>query len=187
MCGQHTTQGNPKKFGSNFTCTDYLETGEVICPYCQHLVKNSNSYRRTMFLLTEHEFRKFKKADLKDIIFHLPRDEEFYLYLTQTWQKLGYIRMNKACNTINSDTVTVVMDYDIITYKQETLQYYYELITSLRALKIGKEVISNATFEMHHIKRMVESFGKEEMRSIIRTVEQNKGNPVWELAIYISD
>jgi hypothetical protein len=79
------------------------------------------------------------------------------------------------------------MDYDIITYKQETLQYYYELITSLRALKIGKEVISNATFEMHHIKRMVESFGKEEMRSIIRTVEQNKGNPVWELAIYISD
>jgi len=187
MCGQHTTQGNPKKFGANFTCTDYLETGDVICPYCQHLVKNSNSYRRTMFLLTEHEFRKFKKADLKDIIFNLPRDEEFYLYLTQTWQKLGYIRMNKARNTDSTSFVTVVMDYDIITYTPETLRMYYKLVTDLRALKIGKEVISNATFEMHHIRRMNEAFNKEHTRQIIKTVEQYKGNPVWELAIYISD
>ena len=187
MCGEQTLQGNPKKFGANFTCSDYLEPGNVICPYCQHIVKNSNSYRRTMFLLTEHEFKKFKKADLKDIIFNLPTDEEFYLYLTQTWQKLGYIRMNKARNTGSTSFVTVVMDYDIITYMPETLRMYYKLVKDLRALKIGKEVITNATFEMHHIRRMNETFNKERTRHIIKTVEQYKGNPVWDLAIYISD
>ena len=140
-----------------------------------------------MFLLTEHEFKKFKKADLKDIIFNLPTDEEFYLYLTQTWQKLGYIRMNKARNTGSTSFVTVVMDYDIITYMPETLRMYYKLVKDLRALKIGKEVITNATFEMHHIRRMNETFNKERTRHIIKTVEQYKGNPVWDLAIYISD
>ena len=107
MCGEHTNEGNKKKFGANFTCSDYLESGDVICPYCQHLVKNSNSYRRTMFLLTEHEFTKFKKQDLKDIIFNLPVGEDFYLYLTQTWQKLGYILMNRARNTDSTDSVAV--------------------------------------------------------------------------------
>lgn len=140
-----------------------------------------------MFILTEHEFKKFKKADLKDIIFNLPMDEEFYLYLTQTWQKLGYIRMNKARNTNSTDKVTVVMDYDIITYKPETLTQYYALVTELRALKISKEVLTHATFEVHHIRRMIEAFGHTRARQITRTVEQYKGNPVWELAIYISD
>lgn len=186
MCGEHTNEGNKKKFGANFTCSDYLESGDVICPYCQHLVKNSNSYRRTMFLLTEHEFTKFKKQDLKDIIFNLPVGEDFYLYLTQTWQKLGYILMNRARNTDSTDSVAVVMDYDIITYKPEQLHDYYELVRKLRELKIGKEVLINAHFEVHHIRRIRESYPLE-TRQIIRTVEQNKGNPVWELAIYVSD
>lgn len=187
MCGTHTKYGNKKKFGANFTCADYLYNGDVICPYCQYLVKNSNSFRRTMFLLTEHEFTKFKKQDLKDIIFNLPVGEDFYLYLTQTWQKLGYVLMNKARNTSNTSSVTVVMDYDIIIFNPVTLEVYYDLIVKLRELKISKEVLTSAHFEVHHLRRMVEHFGHAEAKGIIEKVERYKTNPVWELAVYISD
>ena len=50
ICKKHTEHGFKKKFSGNFTCADYISTGEVICPECQYLVKNSNEYRRTMFL-----------------------------------------------------------------------------------------------------------------------------------------
>jgi len=187
MCGEHTTKGNPKKFGANFTCADYLEPGDCICEYCQHLVKNSNKYRRTMFLLTEKEFKPFKKADFKDIIFNLPTEEDVYLYLTQTWQKVGYILLNRHRNTPGTGTVTVVMDYDVITYNPDTLVEYYQIVGRLREHKISKEVITNAQFEMHHLRRLVDAYGREEAHKLLQIVEENKGNPVWELAVYICD
>ena len=61
ICKKHTENGFKKKFSGNFTCADYISNGDVICPKCYYLVKNSNEYRRTMFLLTEDELIKFKK------------------------------------------------------------------------------------------------------------------------------
>lgn len=187
MCGAYTEKGNPKKFGSNFTCADYLEPGDVICEYCQYLVKNSNTYRRTMFILTENKFYKFKKDEIKEVLFNLPTDEDFYVYLTQTWQKLGYVLMNKARNTPGTGTVTVVMDYDVITYQQEQLEQYYKIVRQLRECKISKEVISNARLELHHLRRLTETYGKQEALQLLHKIEEMKDNPVWELAIYVSD
>lgn len=118
MCGEHTTHGNKKKFGTNFTSGDVVSTGNCICEYCQHVVKNSNTYRRTMFLLTRNEFRKFKKDELEQIITkELPENEPFYIYTTRTWQKVGYILLNNYCNTNNKEYV-VICDYDIIHVNQ---------------------------------------------------------------------
>ena len=186
MCGEHTSKGNKKKFGNNFTCADYLECGDVICPYCQHLVSNSNQYRRTMFLLTPSDFKKFKKKDIKNIIFNLPTSEDFYLYLTQTWQKLGYVLMNKARNTVGEEEVRVVIDYDIITYKKEDLKKLYDFVCKLRELKIPKEALIDDNIEVHHYRRIKEKY-PDNPREIINTIIDHHGNPVWELAIYISD
>ena len=88
ICKKHTENGFKKKFGGNFTCADYISNGDVICPKCYYLVKNSNEYRRTMFLLTEDELIKFKKKEAKEIVLNLP-NKPFYIYLTKTWQKIG--------------------------------------------------------------------------------------------------
>ena len=69
LCGEHTSEGHKIKMKSNFTSADCLEFGTVICPYCFHLFENTNKYRRTMFLLTNHEFKPIKKKDIKEIIF----------------------------------------------------------------------------------------------------------------------
>ena len=115
LCGEHTSEGHKIKMKPNFTSADCLEFGTVICPYCFHLFENTNKYRRTMFLLTNHEFKPFKKKDIKEIIFE-KQSEPYYLYLTKTWQKLGFLLMDKAYNTPESDIIKVVCDYDIIMY-----------------------------------------------------------------------
>lgn len=187
MCGEDTSEGNKKKFGNNFTCADYVSSGDVICPYCQHLVSNSNKYRRTMFLLTEDSFKPFKKKDIKEIIFNLPSDKDYYLYLTKTWQKLGYILMNHARNSAGTKDITCIVDYNIITFTLPDLQEKYELCKQLREYKISKEVLETASFEVHHYRRLNEAYGNIKTRQLINKVENFKNNPVWDLAIYICD
>lgn len=185
LCSTHTKKGHKIKMKANFTCAEYLGYGEVVCPYCQHILENSNTYRRTMFLLTENEFKTFKKKEIKDVIFNLP-DEQFYLYLTKTWQKLGFILLDDALNDPNNDTVKVVIDYDRVTYHKRELEEYYDLVTQLRELKISKSLLENGNFELHHYRRLKEAF-PDNVNSIVRKVQSLKGNPVWDLAIYISD
>ena len=137
ICKKHTTNGFKKKFSGNFTCAEYISYGEVICPECNYLVKNSNEYRRTMFLLTEDELIKFKKKNAKDIVYNLP-DKPFYIYLTKTWQKIGWIRMNEVYNENNKNEINFLIDYDIVRVKLDTLYTMMDFIKQLRNLKIPK-------------------------------------------------
>ena len=120
ICKKHTENGFKKKFSGNFTCADYISNGDVICPKCYYLVKNSKEYRRTMFLLTEDELIKFKKKEAKEIVLNLP-NKPFYIYLTKTWQKIGWIRMNEVYNENNKGEINFLIDYDIVRVNLDTL------------------------------------------------------------------
>lgn len=184
ICKKHTNQGFKKKFGANFTASEYVSNGNVICPECNHLVENSNTYRRTMFLLTEHEFLTFKKNEAENIIFNLP-DEPFFIYLTRTWQKIGWIRMNDAFNLNNKGIIHFVMDYDIISTTLNQLKITMKFIRNLRQLKIPKSVLETGNIELHHYRILKDSFGNDEARKIIEAVNKNVKNPVYELALYL--
>lgn len=184
ICKKHTNQGFKKKFGANFTASEYVSNGNVICPECNHLVENSNTYRRTMFLLTEHEFLTFKKNEAENIIFNLP-NEPFFIYLTRTWQKIGWIRMNDAFNLNNKGIIHFVMDYDIISTTLNQLKITMDFIHNLRQLKIPKSVLETGNIELHHYRILKDSFGNDEARKIIEAVNKNVKNPVYELALYL--
>lgn len=184
ICKKHTNQGFKKKFGANFTASEYVSNGNVICPECNHLVENSNTYRRTMFLLTEHEFLTFKKNEAENIIFNLP-NEPFFIYLTRTWQKIGWIRMNDAFNLNNKGIIHFVMDYDIISTTLNQLKITMNFIRNLRQLKIPKSVLETGNIELHHYRIFKDSFGNDEARKIIEAVNKNVKNPVYELALYL--
>ena len=186
ICNKHTKQGFKKKFGGNFTCADYISQGNVICPECNYLVKNSNEYRRTMFLLTEDELIKFKKKDAKKIVPNLP-DKPFYLYLTKTWQKIGWIRLNEVFNQNNQNEINFLIDYDIVRADLKTLNRIMEFIKSLRDLKIPKTVLETGKLEMHHYRKLNTEFGKEKSREYIKYIKENVNNPVWDLALYLED
>lgn len=184
ICGEHTYYGNKKRFGGNFTCADYLQNGEVICPYCYHVFKGSNSLRRTMFYLSDDEFIKFKKKDAKDIILNLP-DKPFYLYLTRTWQKTGWVRLNEAYNTTNKGNINFLMDYDIIRTDINTLKDTCETIRNLRDLKIPKKNLEEGQLELYHFKKISEKYGTREARHVNEMIKFNAHNPIWGLAVYL--
>lgn len=186
ICGKTTNVGFKKKFGANFTCADYVSGGDVICPECNILVKNSNEYRRTMFLLTEDDFIKFKKKEAKNIVFNLP-DKPFYLYLTKTWQKIGWIRMNDVYNTGNTGTLKFLVDYDIIHASLDEIQDNCNFIKELRSLKIPKPVLETGELEMHHYNKLVEEYGKKEARSIMHKLKDYAGTPSFDLSLYLED
>ena len=186
ICQKHTTTGFKKKFSGTFTCADYISHGEVICPECQYLVKNSNEYRRTMFLLTEDELIKFKKKEAKEIVLNLP-NKPFYIYLTKTWQKIGWIRMNEVYNENNKGEINFLIDYDIVRVNLDTLTETMEFIKRLRDLKIPKTVLETGQLEMHHYRKLTAEFGNIAARIILNNVKKNANNPIWDLALYLED
>lgn len=186
ICKKHTTTGFKKKFSGNFTCADYISHGEVICPECNYLVKNSNEYRRTMFLLTEDELIKFKKKEAKEIVLNLP-NKPFYIYLTKTWQKIGWIRMNEVYNENNKGEINFLIDYDIVRVNLDTLTETMKFIKQLRDLKIPKTVLETGQLEMHHYRKLTAEFGNIAARIILNNVKKNANNPIWDLALYLED
>ena len=186
ICKKHTLNGFKKKFSSNFTCADYISNGDVICPECNYLVKNSNEYRRTMFLLTEDELIKFKKKEAKDIVLNLP-NKPFYIYLTKTWQKIGWIRMNEVYNQDNQNEINFLIDYDIVRVNLDTLTETMKFIKQLRDLKIPKTVLETGQLEMHHYRKLTSEFDNNVARSYIKMIKNNANNPIWDLALYLED
>ena len=186
ICQKHTTTGFKKKFSGNFTCADYISHGEVICPECNYLVKNSNEYRRTMFLLTEDELIKFKKKEAKEIVLNLP-NKPFYIYLTKTWQKIGWIRMNEVYNTDNQSEINFLIDYDIVRTNTADLYDMMDFIKQLRDLKIPKAVLETGNLEMHHYRKLITEFGNQAARKILNKIKMNTNSPVWDLALYLED
>ena len=186
ICQKHTTTGFKKKFSGNFTCADYISHGEVICPECNYLVKNSNEYRRTLFLLTEDELIKFKKKEAKDIVLNLP-NKPFYIYLTKTWQKIGWIRMNEVYNTDNQSEINFLIDYDIVRTNTADLYDMMDFIKQLRDLKIPKAVLETGNLEMHHYRKLITEFGNQAARKILNKIKMNTNSPVWDLALYLED
>ena len=186
ICQKHTTTGFKKKFSGTFTCADYISNGDVICPKCYYLVKNSNEYRRTMFLLTEDELIKFKKKEAKEIVLNLP-NKPFYIYLTKTWQKIGWIRMNEVYNTDNQSEINFLIDYDIVRTNTADLYDMMDFIKQLRDLKIPKAVLETGNLEMHHYRKLTAKFGNQAARKILNKIKMNANSPVWDLALYLED
>lgn len=186
ICQKHTTIGFKKKFSGNFTCADYISHGEVICPECNYLVKNSNEYRRTMFLLTGDELIKFRKKEAKEIVLNLP-NKPFYIYLTKTWQKIGWIRMNEVYNENNKGEINFLIDYDIVRVNLDTLTETMKFIKQLRDLKIPKTVLETGQLEMHHYRKLTSEFDNNVVRSYIKMIKNNANNPIWDLALYLED
>lgn len=180
LCGKQTQQGFKKKFGANFTAGPEVSQGDVICEYCSPLIKLSNELRRSMWLVTQSEFKKFKKAEAKDIILNLP-DEPFYLYLTNTWQKVGWIKMINRLNQDKNSLICCCVDYDTYFVDLEVIKELFKLIEVLRELKIPKQELESGELSMHHYRKL------DNPRETARKLKNYAQNPVWRLCVYLNE
>jgi hypothetical protein len=179
LCGETTTKGHKKKFGSNNTAGAEVSTGDVICEYCIWLQKNSNELRRAMWLVTEKEFKKFKKQEAKEVILNLP-DEPFVLYLTNTWQQIGWIKLSNRIS-LDKSMIVCATDYKIDFVDVEVIKDLFKFIETLRELKIPKKELESGTLSMHHLRKV------DNPRMVLKRLSKYKNNPVWNLCVYLND
>lgn len=180
LCGQKTEHGHKKKFGGNFTAGPEVSQGDVICEFCKPLVSKSNELRRSMWLVTQSEFKKFKKAEAKNVILNLP-DEPFILYLTNTWQKVGWIKMLNKINPGKEGLICCCVDYDTYFVELEVIQELFKLIEKLRELKIPKAELESGELSMHHYRKL------ENPRETAKQIKNYAHSPIWRLCVYLNE
>ena len=118
---------------------------------------------------------------------NLAVNKPFYIYLTKTWQKIGWIRMNEVYNENNKGEINFLIDYDIVRVNLDTLTETMKFIKRLRDLKIPKTVLETGQLEMHHYRKLTAEFGNIAARIILNNVKMNANNPIWDLALYLED
>ena len=177
FCGQHTDYGHPGKLKTKFTGYSYLQSGEVICPYCYELY-NNEEYRKKMWLATEHEFKTFKRNEAKEILLSsLP--VPFAVYLTKTWKKQGWITLMDKVN-YSTETFFVGLDYDIVFVEKQRLIEYLSLIQNLLEQGVTKKELATGQLRV----RSLERIGMD--RSLWDKIAMLAGDKLWDLCLFIS-
>lgn len=181
ICHRHVQDGHAKQFKTNFTTTDHTSLGDVICKECRLLVENSDLLRRSMWILTEDEFKRFKKAELTSILADLP-PTPFYLYLTRTYQKVGWVVMDGLLNEPDNDLLRFAVDMDLYTTTHSRLLGFMGDAERLREdYGFSKTELRTGDVSLRKLKEIKEGGG--DPREILTLINSLKGDPVWEVAV----
>lgn len=178
-CARHTDQGHQAVFGNNFTSYHLLQSGECVCPECQLLHAEKQFYRRSMWVATTDEFRRFKRVEAKEILLN-PPEPPFAIYLTRTYKKQGWIALMDYVN-MDKEVFWVACDYDILLIKLEECEKDFKLIKTLRRLKISKNEIRTGKFKAKSLEKL------EGQYNIVHSVLNRVGSLLWELEVYLNE
>lgn len=180
LCGRETNKGFKKKFGNNFTSYNLLQHGNIICEYCYPISQDRQSYRRSMWIVSdERGFETFKKDKGKNVLLN-PPDPPFAMYFTRTWKKQGWISlMNKVNN--NKELFWVGFDYDTILINIESVREDFDIIKELRELKINKEEIRTGRFSSKTLMKILD------YEEILQSVLERKGSLLWDLEVFLNE
>ena len=178
FCGHYSDQGHQAKLKTKFTGYPYLQSGEIICPFCFELY-NNEEYRKSMWVVTNEEFNFFKRADAKEILLS-QLSVPFAIYLTKTWKKQGWITLMDKVN-YNTENFFVGFDYDVIFVERKKMVEYLNLISELLEKKISKTELATGQLK-------VKSFEKIDMDlELQRRIAMLAGDKLWELCLFVSN
>lgn len=92
ICGDENVKGDPTKkvLSSNFTDTDILKPGDMICTYCSVCIgfkqKKTEALRCTSFIATENNLMKLKREDCYKYVIN-PPELPFVFGVTKSYKK----------------------------------------------------------------------------------------------------
>jgi CRISPR type IV-associated protein Csf1 len=176
-CGRETPDGHEFKPTGQFTTYQLIQGGTVICPYC-NVLKSSQDYRRSMWIVNRDEFIPFKQNEAKHYLQN-PLDPPFAMYLTKTWKKQGWPGLVNRINTDKSFFV-VGVDYELVfvdaNIRDGLLDFAQELIEK------GITKTEMLTGNLH-----AKSYEKLDYDMTVHDrIVSLAGDPLWDLCVYVT-
>jgi CRISPR type IV-associated protein Csf1 len=177
FCGLETAAGHKAELKETFTAYDLIQGGTCICPECWH-VYNEQMYRKKAWVVTQSTFTEVKRENAKELLLN-PPEPPFVIYLTQTWKKQGWLNLINRVQESQTD-YTIGLDYDLIEVNTSKLEEYCSIISEILEKKITKTELQTGQFKA----KSYEKLGYD--MELIEKIKVLAGNPLWNLAIFVS-
>src|SRR5690606_37496301 len=83
----------------------------------------------------------------------------FYLYLTRTYQKVGWVVMDGLLNEPDNDLLRFAVDMDVFTVPRETLFTYIDYATVFKDEGLSKTEMKTGDVSLRKLKEIKEGGG----------------------------
>jgi len=180
VCGIETKEGLHISVSENFSGWGYFYDGECFCPYCAALFADQN-FRKRCWVATKNEIKFMKKAEILKYLLDLP-EPPFFIYVTKGGQRQGWLSAMKYVN-YSRKQFFVSCDWieQPIWMTSIDVAKMHKVIQELRGKKLPKTIISSADFGIYWTQKSM----KEGWYKLIKYAIKQKGNPAWEVMLYV--
>jgi len=180
LCAKETKNGLKIKnvISGSFTTFELLQIGDCFCPECASCF--SPETRRNNWLVTEKEFKKFKRGETITIFQQLPT-EPFMISLTNNYKKYGFLFVANSIN-YSQENYFVAFEDRHLKINHKFLEESLVLIQRFRELKITKKELSTGDFYPSAITKIIAA-GLFEEFSRVKNICKNDN---WILGLFLS-
>ncbi len=159
-------------FPSTFTAYQFLQAGDKACPRCAEMLTDPK-YRRNSWIIRDGKFEVI--TNVADFLLNLP-DPPFFLYLTKTRRKHGWIRAVQN-PVLNKHRFFLVVDEDKILFDDRVYAELYAFCSDLYARGIPKAVMVGGMPEPSVMRRYRLTWGEAfKLREL-------QYNPLWRVVV----
>lgn len=181
VCGKNTDNGYDIPFSDNFTGYSFLTHGDCACPHCYTFFKTPE-FRRYSWVATTDEVRFLKRSEIGNIILNPPKPP-FFLYITQTGQRQGWLSAFKFIS-YSEERFFIATDWvGTIFADINNIRNMYKLIRVLREMKVSKTALRTGEYTMFQYRDAIEK-GYD---NLIDDTKKHIKDPLWEVMIYVAD
>lgn len=181
VCGQKTNEGHKPCFSDNFTGYSYLTHGDCMCPYCYMFFKDQ-SFRKKSWVATSEGVKFLKRLECKDVILN-PPEPPFFLYITQTGQRQGWLSAMKLIN-YNKEKFYISTDWvGHFLVNMLEVNYIDSLLRILRKEKVSKTALLLGDYNLKLYRKAME----EGWDRLLGEAKNQIKNPLWEVMVYVTE
>ena len=176
ICWRYTEEGMEPGRIFKDTFTEYnkiMRFGDVVCPYCAAILETQD-YRRRSWVMARDGVRFLKgKDEIADVLTE-PPEPPFFIYLTMTGKKHGWIALAWTV-AFSRDRYPVSVDGEVVWIDRKTLREYLARARELRGAGAAKtELMAGCR---------PRTWGRA--RELCRWLETVRGDRLWHLAVWL--
>lgn len=123
-------------FPQTFTAYQFVQAGNKACSRCAEMFRDPK-YRRNCWIIRNGTFEVIENR--VDFLLNLP-SPPFFLYLTKTKRKHGWIRAVQS-PVLNTKRFILIVDEDKIMFDDKTYAHLHAFVKNLYARRIPKAVM----------------------------------------------